>query len=124
LGVEVGRRATSVSFHIPEQGTINQRVRAWVDSFGKTGGRQRSAAIREAIYQYHLAEREEPPAELVQLLNQQTALLMRLARQVEQLQAELAGLRQTGVVAAPVEAEEAASTANEQKLKQLTDKFF
>jgi len=28
------------------------------------------------------------------------------------------------VVAAPVEVEETASTANEQKLKQLTDKFF
>ncbi len=96
-----------------------------MDSFGKTGGRQRSAAIREAIYQYHLAEREEPPAELIQLLNQQTALLMKLARQVEQLQAELAKLRQRGVVAAPVEEpQEAASIANEQKLKQLTDKFF
>jgi len=56
-----------------------------VGSFEGYNRRQRSAAIREAIYQYHLAEREEPPAELVQLLNQQTALLMRLGRQVEQL---------------------------------------
>ena len=85
LGVEVTRGATSVSFHIPNRGEVNRRLRAWVDSFEGHNRRQRSAAIREAIYQYHLAEREEPPAELVQLLNQQTALLMRLGRQVEQL---------------------------------------
>ncbi len=92
----MSRGATSVSFHIPAQGTINQRIRAWVDSFGEKGGRQRSAAIREAINHYHLADQAELPAELTQLLDQQTTLLLRLSRQVAQLRSELAQMQGVG----------------------------
>ncbi len=120
----MGQETTSVSFHIPARGEVNRRLRAWVDSFEGQSRRQRSAAIREAIYQYHLAEREDLPAELQQLLHQQTALLMHLNRLVEQIQSELERLQGTGVIEVTVEDASSGSTANEQKLKQLTRKFF
>jgi hypothetical protein len=113
---------SSVSFHIPAEGEVNQQVRAWVESFNSRSSRQRSAAIREAIYQYHIRDAVRTLDELHRLVSQQAEMLRILSRQVDLIQAELQQAQRRELVA-PAETPPA-STRNEEKLKNLTRKFF
>lgn len=93
-----------------------------VESFDSRSSRQRSAAIRQAIYQYHIRDTVRTLAELHRLVGHQMGLLRELSRQVELVQTELEQLRRHGPP--PDDTPPPASGRNEEMLKNLTRKFF